>query len=101
MNTDINKEIEEMLKQFLEQFGADKIWVTPSRDNVETILEIWRFFGQSLHTIAEKAREEERERIEEKIKGMTVNGNAMVGLANDLLQAFKSEALSTPQSNEK
>lgn len=35
-------------KEFFERFGANKIWVTPSRDNVETILEIHSFLRRAL-----------------------------------------------------
>lgn len=28
---------------FFERFGADKVWVNPSKENVETILEIWEY----------------------------------------------------------
>jgi len=30
-------------REFFERFGADKIWVTPSKENVETVLEMWEF----------------------------------------------------------
>lgn len=33
-------------KTFFERFGANIIWVKPSRDNVETILEIWSFLSE-------------------------------------------------------
>lgn len=39
----INERIAEMEKMFFEKFGANKIWVAPSKDNVETILEINSF----------------------------------------------------------
>lgn len=32
-------------REFFEKFGANKIWVKPSRDNVETIHDIWSFIA--------------------------------------------------------
>ena len=37
---------EDWMIKFYEQFGANKIWVTPSRDNVQTIFEIENFIRQ-------------------------------------------------------
>lgn len=34
---------EEKQREFFERFGADKIWVKPSRENVETVHEMWAF----------------------------------------------------------
>lgn len=30
-------------RQFFQNFGANTIWITPSKENVETILDIWSF----------------------------------------------------------
>ena len=42
--------------EFFERFGANKIWVTPSRDNVETIFEIENFLREKLKEEQEKWR---------------------------------------------
>ena len=47
----INKILEDIDREFFERFGANKIWVSPSRDNVETILEIHSFLRTSLTTL--------------------------------------------------
>ena len=53
-NTNI---IEELNKEFFERFGANKIWVNPSVDNVETILDIWSFIQKALSQRDEEWRE--------------------------------------------
>lgn len=45
-------------KEFFERFGANKIWVSPSRDNVETIHEIYFFIASRLE--AQRVEEQER-----------------------------------------
>lgn len=42
------KSNEGTIKEFLTRFGANKIWVNPSKENVETILEIEQFIRQAL-----------------------------------------------------
>lgn len=46
-------------KDFFTRFGANTIWVKPSRENVETILEIHAFVAEQ----RERAREEAVEYI--------------------------------------
>lgn len=55
----MNQPIEEKWsKEFFERFGANKIWVKPSKENVETILEMWAFFQQAITTAVAKAEQE-------------------------------------------
>ncbi len=51
---------EKWSKEFFEKFGANKIWVVPSKENVETILDIWSFIENLL--------EQERQRMSEEVK---------------------------------
>ena len=44
--TNQQNNLESWEKEFFTNFGANKIWVTPSRDNVETILEVHSFISQ-------------------------------------------------------
>lgn len=46
----------EWQKEFFERFGANKIWVTPSRDNVETILEIHSFISSLVQESYERGK---------------------------------------------
>jgi hypothetical protein len=56
-------------KEFFTKFGADKIWVSPSKENVEVILEIWALFNRTLAShereIRESVAREERKKWEE------------------------------------
>ena len=54
---------QEWEKEFFERFGANKIWVTPSRENVETILEIWSFIHSLLSHHQSSLVEGVREKI--------------------------------------
>ena len=58
-----NTDIEEFEKEFFERFGANKIWVVPSRDNVETVLDIWQFINKALTTHGQKMYERAMEDI--------------------------------------
>lgn len=57
-HTETTEAVEKVQHEFLERFGADKIWITPSQDNVETILEIWAFIDTALTTIRNETLEE-------------------------------------------
>ena len=50
---------QEWEKEFFTRFRANTIWVTPSKDNVETILDIHSFISEKL--------KEQRERIIDEI----------------------------------
>jgi hypothetical protein len=52
------QEPEKWEKEFFERFGANKIWVKPSRDNVETILEIWKFMADEIQQAHQSGIEE-------------------------------------------
>ena len=54
----MNKE-EKITREFFEKFGANTIWVVPSKENVETILDIHQFLLKTLKF--------QREEIVEKI----------------------------------
>ena len=51
-------------REFFETFGADKIWVEPSHENVETILRIWEFIGKEIAA----ERERVMARVESEIR---------------------------------
>ena len=62
----MNKE-EKITREFFEKFGANTIWVVPSKENVETILDIHQFLLKALKS----QREEIVEKIE-KIRSNTI-----------------------------
>ena len=56
------KKEEKITREFFEKFGANTIWVVPSKENVETILDIHQFLLKTLKF----QREEIVEKIEKK-----------------------------------
>ena len=53
----MNKE-EKITREFFEKFGANTIWVVPSKENVETILDIHQFLLKTLKSQKEEIVEE-------------------------------------------
>jgi len=53
----MNKE-EKITREFFEKFGANTIWVVPSKENVETILDIHQFLLKTLKSQREEIVEE-------------------------------------------
>ena len=53
----MNKE-EKITREFFEKFGANTIWVVPSKENVETILDIHQFLLKTLKFQREEIVEE-------------------------------------------
>lgn len=64
------EQIKEWEKEFFERFGANTIWSKPSRENVETILDIWSFFNQKL----EEQKQVQKAEIISKIYSMILSG---------------------------
>lgn len=83
-------------REFFERFGADKIWVKPSEDNVNTILEIWSFFCRSLET-ARKERDGEwkkviGEKLDTCLEGLPIDPMSMINqkfYCNDVVERLK------------
>lgn len=75
-------------REFYEKFGADKIWVVPSKENVETVLELWSFIRTHLKEAEERGREEAVAYIESKMP--TVCNDYSTDEMTKLLEAAKS-----------
>ena len=54
---------EDWERTFFEKFGANKIWVVPSEDDVQTVLDIWSFIRQTRKEAVAKREEEMREDV--------------------------------------
>ncbi len=66
-------------QEFFTTFGADKIWVTPSKDNVETILDIHFFISRKLKEQRERIIEEIEKAFRETEKQFLINPSDLGG----------------------
>lgn len=89
---DLTREMEKTNKEFFEKFGADKIWVKPSKENVETIHKIWELMTEAMHSIRKEAQLELIEEIKnalEKEKPISTLGFRLEGEALETYMRYR------------
>ena len=72
--------------EFFERFGANKIWVVPSKENVETILDIHQFILKALAS----QRKEIIEKIENIDRGLPISNSCFI-MMEKIINLIKEE----------